>query len=119
MEGKESKEEVKKENPIEPIYSGGLSQEAISKKKILQPIAEENINFIDLQKQINKVDYKKFKEDIDKRIEAQPKHSKTFMGSEIKRFINNFEQLSFLLKQQQRIFIKAINDMVNLSKIKK
>lgn len=114
MEEKESKLEK-----IMPIYNGELNQKAILKKPILQPIVEENIPFIDLQKQINKLDYKKIKEDIDKRIGLQPVHSRTLMGSEIKRFINNFEQLSFLLIHQQQIFIRTINEMVNLSKTKK
>lgn len=117
----ETNEAVKKEIPVEPIYSGSLNQEDITETPILQLVAESNETFVDLQKKLQnkQLDYKKFKEGIDKRIEEQPKYLQTGIVSEMKRFINNFEQLSVLLKQRKQIFIKAINQMIDLSKNKK
>ncbi len=102
------------------LYNGDLKPETRAKTPILQPVEDSNDIFKNLQQKINEftLNYNKTKEDIEERVAEFPIYSKTFVGREIERFVNNFGDLFYSVEQQQQSFIKAINKMIDLSKDK-
>ena len=112
------KETTEREIPIEPLYEGDLSIEDVQENPTLKPILEINKSYIETQKLINNSVWKlnEEKQAINHLLELNPKYSETILMGKVQMLMANVEQIKFLMESQQKMLIKAIQDMINNSK---
>ncbi|KKM74334.1 hypothetical protein LCGC14_1401350 [marine sediment metagenome] len=112
------KETTEREIPIEPLYEGDLSIEDVQENPTLKPILEINKSYIETQKLINNSVWKlnEEKQAINQLLELNPKYSETILMGKVQMLMANVEQIKFLMESQQKMLIKAIQDMINNSK---